>query len=413
MTGATVDLAGCLAGYARRFHAALPPGHQVASPLGAWLLLALAAPAAHGRAREELTEVLGADVDAAGRTAAELLADPHPLVAAAAAAWHRPAVRTAALGDWLAGLPSGVDGGDIPAQSALDDWARQHTLGLIDRFPLEGAASMVVLLATALATRVSWPVPFDLARPAELGQGSPWTARLTWALRSPEAAHYRQLIAIGATAGDLAVHVARAKGGLLVVTGIAAPEVPAADVLADTQAVAVAVAAGAQVPRRSLFDLPLGDHPMWSITERPAETTSASGREERYSTVLPAWSATSKHDLNRPDTGFPAAAAALIDLLPPPREFYLWTAAQSATARYDRTGFEAAAVTALPAGVSLPLTRPGVVREATLRFGHPFAAVAVTVDERRQGDPGRRGPWHGVPVFSAWVSEPDDVDPPA
>jgi hypothetical protein len=55
--------------------------------------------------------------------------------------------------------------------------------------------------------------------------------------------------------------------------------------------------------------------------------------------------------------------------------------------------------------------RRGRQRVADLRFAHPFAVVAVTVDEHhdRPGG-GRAGPWHGVPVFSAWVTEPQDAD---
>ncbi len=47
---------------------------------------------------------------------------------------------------------------------------------------------------------------------------------------------------------------------------------------------------------------------------------------------------------------------------------------------------------------------PARHREVVLRFGHPYAVVAVTTDT-----PGYSGPWHGLPVFSAWVSEPDDA----
>jgi hypothetical protein len=51
---------------------------------------------------------------------------------------------------------------------------------------------------------------------------------------------------------------------------------------------------------------------------------------------------------------------------------------------------------------SAPMLRDGLLREAELRFAHPYAVVAVA--ER-----GADSPWHGVPVFSAWVTEPDDV----
>ncbi len=76
---------------------------------------------------------------------------------------------------------------------------------------------------------------------------------------------------------------------------------------------------------------------MWTLTERP----SPSGNEERVVAVLPAWSAHSDHELDADALGFPAAAEALIALLPPGR--YDFAAKQSALARYSRTGFEAAA----------------------------------------------------------------------
>jgi hypothetical protein len=59
------DMAGALDRYAARFHARVGTGHHVASPLGAWLLLALCGPASHGPTRDQLTDVLGCDIDTA------------------------------------------------------------------------------------------------------------------------------------------------------------------------------------------------------------------------------------------------------------------------------------------------------------------------------------------------------------
>jgi hypothetical protein len=42
-----------------------------------------------------------------------------------------------------------------------------------------------------------------------------------------------------------------------------------------------------------------------------------------------------------------------------------------------------------------------------LRFGHPYAVVAVTTATEETASSGN--PWHGLPVFSAWVSEPEDA----
>ena len=68
----------------------------------------------------------------------------------------------------------------------------------------------------------------------------------------------------------------------------------------------------------------------------------------------------------------------------------------------EMTGFEAAAVSAVAVALSMPLT--GRSREVVLRFGHPYAVVAVTTDAD-----GSAAAWHGLPVFSAWVSEPEDA----
>ncbi|WP_200216204.1 hypothetical protein [Micromonospora coerulea] len=402
-----------LARYADRLHAAVEPGHHVASPLGAWLLLALCGPAARGAARDELADVLGMDPDAAAATAAALLAEPHPLVPAATAVWHRAGYDTTRLADWYAGLPPRTATGPLPPQETLDAWAREHSLGLIDRFPLRVSEQVVLALASALATRISWADPFELAPAAALGPGSAWAGALTRVLRTPERGH-RAWIAATERAGDVVVHVAAARpadteggaAGLAVVSVAAAPGVAPGDVLAAAYRLAPATVVGGEPGRRSLFDLPLGDTPLWTLREERVRTRARDGREERHAAVLPCWSARSGHDLTGPGLGFPAAITSVAG---PGTQA---EARQAAAARFGRYGFEAAAVTGAFGLVSLP--PEGVARTAELRFGHPYAVVAVATDERPDG----MGPWHGVPAFSAWVADPEEpsadelVDPP-
>ena len=180
---------------------------------------------------------------------------PHPLVTAAAAAWHRPGYMTDALAGRQAALPSALETGELRDQAYLDDWARRQTLGMISRFPVELMPDIALLLATALATRVSWAQPFDLAPASDLGPASPWTAQLSRVLRTPGrlSLGHRQFIA-ATKAGDVAVHTAAARGGLLVTSVAATPDVPAADVLAAAYGIAVAAATGGTVARRSLFE---------------------------------------------------------------------------------------------------------------------------------------------------------------
>jgi len=387
-----------LAGYARRLHAVAGPRHHVASPLGAWLLLALCAPASTGKTRESLNAALGCDGADAAELAAGLLAAPHPLVPAAAAVWHRE-ITSGTLERWLGGLPPQVETGPLTTQAALDDWARRHTFDLIERFPLTIDPSVYLVIATALATRVSWERPFDLAPASALGPSSPWAAELSQVLRTPEGPGHQQFVAATRAAGDVAVHAALARRGLLVASVAADPGVSAGDVLAAAYELAPALVTGASVARRSLFDLPLGDGPLWAISERTAPIKSGAAREERCTAVLPAWTAQSKLDLDDPSLGFAAAADALAPGDP-------WQARQAAMARYSRTGFEAAAVSGLAVALAMRVPRTGLVRTAELRFGHPYAVVAVTLDTSGGAD---RGPWHGLPVFSAWVADPEDA----
>jgi hypothetical protein len=55
------------------------------------------------------------------------------------------------------------------------------------------------------------------------------------------------------------------------------------------------------------------------------------------------------------------------------------------------------------------------MRTAEPRFGHAFAAAAVAADQDhhgRQHTPGP-SPWHGLPGFSALITQPEDADDPA
>jgi hypothetical protein len=382
-----MSVAQPVARYATTLHGAVGDGHHVASPLGAWRLLALAAPAATGQVRERLADVLGVDIDEAQAVAGALLSEPHPAVACAVATWLRD-VSTDALRGWLTGLPAQVEVGGMPTQVQADAWAGEHTSGLIDAFPLQITRRTLLLLASALATRVSWEVPFDVRPAAELGMGSTWAGQLAQVLRSPPA--HRAFIATPRDVGDVAVHTATSTDGLAVTSVIASDDARPVDVLAAAHEIALGSAR-----TRSLFDLPLGDSPLWTVVE----SRSDGGDEERHTAVLPAWSAQSDHALDDSELGFAAAADALIALLPP--DEYEFAARQSAVARYSRTGFEAAAVTALGMRTTAMRRPGGVRRTATLRFGHPYAVVAVA-----QGG----GPWHGVPVFSAWVTSPEEAE---
>ena len=379
-----------VARYASAFNEALAgDAHTVTSPLGAWLLLALVAPAARGDERAELERLLGTSADDARDRAAALLENPHPAVAAALAAWYRREFLRPEFDAWLATLPSVTEHGPMPTQDDADTWAKRATMDIIERFPIELTPDTAIVLANALATKVSWERPFDAVAASELGGA--WSADLTRALRAPDA--HTKYIAPTEAADLVGVHIGRAREGIAVASVIAAEELEPADV----HRAAHEIAAG--LPPASLFDLPLGDGPAWTMREETLAREIGAPNEEVHA-WLPAWSADGDHDLQaQPGLGFPAAIGALSAFL---REPDGAEAKQVAKARYSREGFEAAAITAIAMRMStvIPTTERATVRTAEIRFNRPYAVVAWAV-----GDP----PWDGVPLFSAWITRPADA----
>jgi hypothetical protein len=389
------SLPGLIAAYAERMHRAAR-GHHILSPLGAWLLLALVGPASQGRRRGELEAVLGVDVDTAFGHARSLLGEPHPAVAAATACWHLSAVDTAALGAWLETLPATTEQGDLPTQGEADAWAKRVTQGLIPTFPLALTPQLVLILATALATRIKWRRPFELVDAGDLG--GLWGSDVHQVLRSVKT--HRAFVADTQAAGRVGVHSAGSEDGLDVMSVIADELVPPGSVIAAAHEIATG-----EVATLALSDLPLGAGHAWSVTERQAGAGREEQEEQRYA-LIPAWHASTELELDAPDLGFGVAAEALIALLPPGE--YRHGAVQSAVASYKREGFEAAAITGLYVRVSARRPQPRV-RDLEVRFARPYAVVAVTRGVASGGRDPWNSPWWGLPVFSGWVERADDA----
>ncbi|MEV4535174.1 hypothetical protein AB0J82_15220 [Asanoa sp. NPDC049518] len=399
-----VDLRAPLARYASLLHGAAGAGHHVASPLGAWLLAALCAPVGSS----ELEEALGIDLESARSVADGLLSDPHPAVLSAAALWLA-GPPTPAMSTWLEALPTPVTTGPLPSQPVADAWADEHTLGLIKKMPVTLTPDTILLLATALATKVSWVQPFTLAPSSRFGVSSPWRGAVSQVLEMPDHFHEAFIVRVPSL-GDVGVHTGYAAEGLRVTSVIGPSDASPTSVLAAAYDVAVAAATRGALDRRSLFDLPLGEGPAWTLTEEPVQTAAPGGREEVHRVLLPAWSAESKHDLSRPELGIPAAAEGAKRALGAPGGRY--EAAQSAMARYSRVGFEAAAVSSMAVAVGFPIPQDGLRRTAEVRFDRPYAVVAVADRPWQDGwqpNTSEGSAWLGLPVFSAWVAEPAEA----
>lgn len=411
------DTAQLVSRYAERFHARYLDHHGTASALGLWLLLALVAPAATGDERRTLEEHLGCDAHDAGRRAAALLASPHPAVRAAVAVWANEGWLGERYRQWAPTLARAVETGPIPSQVEADAWADRSTGGLIDTFPVVLGPDTALVLASALATDVTWIEPFTEVAAAELG--GPFGARTETALDA-SGAHLQHLVATDA-AGIVAVHVAAAAAGLRVVSVLAAADVAPARVHRAALEVAAALPAVGlgEAPVVDVFALPLGEGPAWTLDERVIEVAGAAGdRRVTHRSVLPAWSAQSDHDL-ADAPGIDAAFVVLEGLLAPSARPGAFDARQTAVAEFSREGFKAAAVTviAMRAGFARLDPRTVTERVVTARFNRPYAVLAVadriTLDPSGMPVEVDEPSWAGMPVFAAWVTEPRDAADPS
>jgi hypothetical protein len=412
-------LASLVDAYARRVGPAALEQHagsSVSSPLGVWLLLAACVRGAHGEYRSALQEAIGCPADEAGALLAAFTASPPPALKAAIAVWVRVADSTPELGEWVRGLPPEVESGFMPAAEEADAWADRNTLGLIKRFPVQIVADTRIVLASALATKVSWPMPFNIVPAAEhLGETSPWRGTVQWMLWDSRPGANSMIVDTQA-AGLVAVHQAVAQEDLTVISVSAQPGASRAAVLAAAYEIAAHGRGDSPVPACSLYDLPLGTGHSWQITEQETRTHHAGQRVERIAGVsLPAWHVESRLDLQASPLFGSAPALETLRELIGPRPGDVEEAVQAAVASFTRYGFEAAAVSAFAVRASavLPPAEIGVERTAILRFDHPYAAVAIAgrptpaLPTREQAR--SRPPFAGLPLFAAWVDEPEEA----
>ena len=394
-----------VAAYSRRVRDAVLSQHQresVCSPLGVWLLLCACLEAADGSEREQLEAVVGCSRDDAAELLNAFLAAVPSVLHAAVALWAREVVASESFVRWRDGLPAAIERGPVPTQEQADAWADRNTLGLIRRFPLE-VGGFDLVLASALATRVSWERPYEAIPTRErFARSSPWVdvvERVLWTDRTVNTA----IVDTGA-AGRVAVHAAVAQEDLTVVCVCADPSIDRAGVFEAAHDVGARIATGSSPPSVSLFELPLGDGQAWTIAEHEIATRRPDEKLQQITDVaLPAWEITSELKLlDSPAFGVSTAIDVLHQMIGAgPSD-----ARQVALATFDRYGFKAAAVTAFAAAAAAMAHPPhrGVMRIASLRLDHPFAAIAFA--GRPDGGDTR---FRGLAVFEAWVAAPTEV----
>lgn len=386
-----IQTVGAVNALTTRWARALDPrGNTVFAAAGLWPLLALLADGAAGRTRDELQEALGIPATQAAEAARRLLTgfDAVGGLSAALGLWTQAGLPLEER--WAAGLPTGTRGrltGD-PAtdRAALDRWAAERTGGLVETMPVADPARALLVLASALALKVTWRHPFT-ERPEQPATG-PWAGRRLQGL-SRSSAHPDRL---GVVAGGLTLYQVGGDAGTDVYLVLGTEQAAPGEVLAH--GVAAATRAVQAVPGTQLPDGAAG--PGVRVT------TVESARPEPVlglSTV--AFSVAAEHDLleRAPLFGLTEAARASTGHFPgvSSHPLAVGEARQSAVAAFHARGFEAAAVTAIamqPGGAPPPQRYR--VRRIDVRFDRPFGFLSV---HRASG----------LVLAAGWVADPEPL----
>ena len=370
---------------ARWAQCAVGASSTVFSSLGVWPLLALLADAADDSSRSALEQSIGMPAADAAAGVSHLLnvLEQSTSARGAMALWASEEIIL--RGEWASRWPPGVVGrlskDRAISQRRLDDWTREHTDSLIERFPLQVPDEIGMMLASALALRTLWQDRFyDV--PMRIREG-PWggDAKLSGLYRS---SHELDVLAIFSTvAGEVSLVTVVGAGDVDIFLAIGEAEVAGKTVLG------AALRALRGTPIRLGSSLEVGDR------APGVEVVEAEGVPQ-LQVRLPRFAVTADHRLisNAEVFGLVDATDCSRGHFPGVSDTPLCVseAAQSAFAKFTATGFEGAAVTAIFTGAVSRRLHPTVARQVHVTFDRPFGFVALHRPSR-------------LAIMCGWVAE--------
>lgn len=372
-------------------------GNTIMSPLGAWLLGGMTTANDAGSYSPETVEFIektfGLTISEAFAAVEKLLATVPSSLTATAAAWVDERAGKKELSTWLTAVDeAGVETSTtVPDKKFLDEWVKRESLGLIKEFPFTPDSGTFIILATIIACKVTWFTPFEsIPTPEKL---SLWDTAEVLQSRTN---HPGVILHNNKVYG---VHIAAAPG-MNVVSVIGEESEPAEEVLLTAMEIAADLSL---VEKQSLQSISPQSGGFWS--KHVEERTGYRVADRETITSLPAWSASGNYKLDDVEYGISSAGEVV-------RKCFLQETIQEtvqvAVARFNRYGFEAAALTTSRVGsVSMPRLETKEVTVTTVDFSHPYAVVAVPQLRMSDND----SAWEGLPLFTAWVVEADEVDP--
>lgn len=364
----------------------------VSSPLGVWLLIAQLAGANSDElsddSRHKVEALLGLTLEQAYDYANQLLKETPDVIKTANAAWLNEHITFNSVeNEWVNNLinsEAATVKTSMPSQEALDFWVKEKTLNIIDKFPLDVQPATVMVLANVLATKISWREPFEeTEHDIEF-----WK---TDTILEATMSHPQKIVEDLRTGEKFAV-VSNSGSGLLVHSVIAENEnLTEAQVLEVATMIARSDENIALVPTMDLVDSKL-----WTVEDIDMVS------RDIYISYLPAWEAETSTDIV--GLGFPIKEAA--EAFTGQNSNDNVDMAQTAKAKFNKNGFEAAAVTAVMVTRTAMPAR-GLHKKVTTKFKHSYAVVASAFNAR----PHHAGEenWNYLPVFTSWVTTASPV----
>jgi hypothetical protein len=388
-SSASERIAPILHTFSERFHKNFAGKHRLASPLGAWCLLAYMATNEEDT-HPAITDSLGCTPDEAKKLLHSLLAEKPDAVALSLKAWvGEDFANRSVISSWREDVANIVPAEiGCPSEITLNEWANDASNGMVKEFPVHvDRETFVALFATITNVELKWEIPLR-ARPDEV-MSDIWKVQ-NLLLDSDSGINPVHRDEDGRS---FAVHMQMDKD--VEVYSVMALDENVSE--AETMAFAQRYSSGFRnaVPVGE-FEIGESFNGSLDVSEYPANRAN----DNTFSAYLPAWKTDNRFDLLSTDLGFREALRGHYHDVE--EEIYIH-ATQAVSAEYSAEGFRAAAVThgwsALRSGKYGELTGRNVV----LRFNRPYAVVALS---SLYGEA-----WQGVTLFDGWITKAKDITP--
>lgn len=369
--------------YTEDFYAKTEFGESnlVGSPLGSWLLVASIASGlslnGNSSLKADLESSLHIDVEEAEEAVKEIL-EKYRELNYVSQAWTIPDLsELPAVKDWVEANSLIPHEGNIPSQEQIDEWASTNTNGLIKEFPSSMDESVLLVIANIIYSKLAWKTKFIATPKTEPMKD--WDVETVLTANATNDVKFF----IDSNNDVFAVYKVKAIG--------------------DRESVSLVTCLSSELSPQTLMrvannpdsmkEILPADERLLQCSEniyRIKEVVRGSVPTEIHVTV-PAWEAESLHKLiENKSMGYQAISQALREGATTP---FATDAKQVAVAKFDKDGFEAAALTTMIVSrCALPTMVTKTVYE--LNFTKPFVFISH-IEE--------------LPVFSGYICKANEA----